>query len=49
MSEKDLRGILESSNDKLSVFADRDTLASCDNITQKDLISFRIYGKVFVW
>jgi|GEM_PF-2171955 hypothetical protein len=39
MSEKDLRGILESSNDKLSVFADRDTLASCDNLTEKDLIS----------
>lgn len=39
MSEKDLREILESSNDKLSVFADRDTLASCDNLTEKDLIS----------
>ncbi len=30
---------MESSNDKLSVFADRDTLASCDNLTEKDLIS----------
>ena len=38
MSEKDLRGILESSNDKLSVFADRSTLADCNDLTVSKLL-----------
>lgn len=39
MVKRDLREILESSNDKLSVFADKATLANCDNLTNEMLFS----------
>lgn len=38
MTAEDLRKTLESSNDKLSVFADRSTLADCDDLTVSKLL-----------